>query len=507
MIAAGAVVPAPPRSGAADPVGDPLPVVRAAVRSILERTPAYAELEPEQRRAMAHAMVTVCHAAASLIREEALSEHEIAAAAAGYLSPDAPAGFSFDPAHQPYPSHAAYPSNPPNPSYPSNQPNPSNPSTDTRTAPSTAQALGVDGGAGPNADAASAGGYHDEPLATAQNAQQEFGGTAVDRIAGTARSILNAVSFPRFVNELITGVFKAVVDSTQTQLHQYVELLNNVAASVEGFADSNMGPDRARAWLVERYPGSYEWDGDADDPADRDPGEAPPERKLRRKGNGQPPTEAQLRTDLALDEGESASAANPETLVPLARRRLAKMRQEMLATMVQMGMQRIVIDSGRITAAMRLHIDATSAAEQDKGSRFDMTNTVNAQASFGVGPWGASASIQNTIGYVTTENTRTTESMHADVELTSSVELNFRSDYVPLNRLASPGQATAIQGNSRNPDFEAARTAESARRASEATTDAARIAGMNTALQPRAVAPSSAPPLPAASPASPAPAP
>ena len=47
------------------------------------------------------------------------------------------------------------------------------------------------------------------PLARAQSAGSEFSGVAASRVAGTTRDILNAVSFPRFVTELINGVFKA----------------------------------------------------------------------------------------------------------------------------------------------------------------------------------------------------------------------------------------------------------------------------------------------------------
>ena len=51
-----------------------------------------------------------------------------------------------------------------------------------------------------------------------------------------------------------------------------------------------------------------------------------------------------------------------QELIPFVRRSLARNRQQMLATMVRMGMQRIVIDSGKITASMKFRIDATSAA-------------------------------------------------------------------------------------------------------------------------------------------------
>src|SRR5262245_3730680 len=64
------------------------------------------------------------------------------------------------------------------------------------------------------------------PLAQAQaTAGQAFSGVAADRVAGTTHAILNAVSFPRFVTELINGVFKALVDSNQQQMAGYVELI------------------------------------------------------------------------------------------------------------------------------------------------------------------------------------------------------------------------------------------------------------------------------------------
>src|SRR5262245_19166031 len=47
------------------------------------------------------------------------------------------------------------------------------------------------------------------PVAMAQaTAGSQFSGVATDKVASTPRNILNAVSFPRFVTELINGVFK-----------------------------------------------------------------------------------------------------------------------------------------------------------------------------------------------------------------------------------------------------------------------------------------------------------
>ncbi|MGQ0539552.1 MAG: hypothetical protein ACT4R6_11430, partial [Gemmatimonadaceae bacterium] len=239
----------------------------------------------------------------------------------------------------------------------------------------------------------------------------------------------------------------------------------SVATSTEGFADSQMGPPRARDWLVEHYPESYELEGGADDAeelAEMTPEERAEynaerrDRKIRLRGGGTPPSEAALRADLGLAASESVSpGGDPErTLVPLVRRKLAKNRQEVLATMVMLGMHRIVVDSGRITASMRFHIDTRDALNRDDASKFGLSNTITGSGSFGYGPWGASASVQNTISYVSTSKTQSTEEINADLDLNSSVEINFKSDYVPLNRLASAGTARSIAANSRNPDVE-----------------------------------------------------
>jgi len=358
-------------------------------------------------------------------------------------------------------------------------------------------------------------------LALAQNAGSEFSGVAVDRVAGTTQAVLNAVSFPRFVTELITGVFKAMNDSNQQQLTAFVELIRNVAQTTEGFADSNVGVGGARQWLAEHFPASYEVQGgdDSDGLPEDLSGLSPDERRDRQaeieagraastrlalKSGAQPPSEAILRSTLGIAPGDPVPpGSNPETLVPFVQQTLARNRQQLLATMIQMGLQRIVIESGRLNAAMNFHIDATSAATNDRGSQFDLHNTTNASVNAKFGPWGAEAKVQNTIGYVTTDRTQTTENMHTDVNLSSGVELVFRTDYVPLTRLAGVQDVERIRVNTINPDAEAARIASdrTARQTAESADETARAARLDAGLRsPPPPAPAPAP-APAAAPA------
>ncbi len=435
-------------------IGDPLPLVRQTVRAILLSSPAYSTLDAASRRQMAEAMVKVCHRAALLIREETDSAQQAQIIAQ---------------------AAAIQPSN----------------------------------------------GVKPPALARAQSAGSEFSGVAAGRVAETTHQILNAVSFPRFVTELINGVFKALVDSNQQQMHSYVELLNNVAASTEGFADANFAPGNARVWLAERYPASFELAGDV--PEEGEPREntgEPSEITVRLRPGAAWPSEATLRTDLGLREGESVpTSGDPDRiLVPLARRALAQQRQQMLATMVMLGMQRIVVESGRITASMRFHIDTRSAAQEDRGSRFSLENEIAAKGGFKVGPWGMEASIKNTIGYVSTQRTQTTEEMNTDLDLNSSVELNFKTDYLPLDRLSGSDRVNLIKANSLNPEAEAriaadAQRARDQRVAAQVESERARRNDLNSSLTPSVAPPSSSssrPPAsgstPSASPATPPPA-
>ena len=150
--------------------------------------------------------------------------------------------------------------------------------------------------------------------------------------------------------------------------------------------------------------------------------------------------------------------------MPLARAAIARNRQQMLSTMVMMGMQRIVIESGRLNASMRFHIDTRSAAAADAGSSFDMRTNTDVSGGAKFGPWGMEAKVQNTIGYVSTQRSQTTEEMNTDLDLSSNVELIFKTDYVQLDRLAGGPTQERIRVNAMNPEAEARLANEDAHR-------------------------------------------
>ena len=323
-------------------------------------------------------------------------------------------------------------------------------------------------------------------LAQSLDAQPNFG-AATRALAQTTRDTLNAISFPRFVTDLINGVFRAMNDSNQVQMNQYLQLLNAVSGTAQGFEATQTSELQARQWVADHFPEQIEVEP-VDPP---EPGDGPPDPedvevpRLRLRANAHMPTEDALRAALGVPTGEPIEAANPEALVPFARRQMARQRQQMLATMVMMGMNRIVIDAGKINAAMRFHIDTRSAAAQDRASQFGMQNRVRASAQGGFAGWGASAEVENTISYVNTERNQRTEEINTEAELNSSVELHFHTDAVPLNRLAAQAQADRIRQASLNPSAEvetAHLTARGARRENQRQGDEARRTAGNSAV-------------------------
>lgn len=161
---------------------------------------------------------------------------------------------------------------------------------------------------------------------------------ALAAIPSQAQDFLAEVNFPQFVASLIHGVFQAIVDVSIKQMEAYAELVKSVSKTLDQFAKDNLSDDESRDWLAATYPDFFEC--------------APKSRRLRLRP-GLDPSQALPRLNL-LPLDNPIEALDPDEiekkLVPAARRRIAATRQHLLATMVLMGINRIVVTSGSIPA-------------------------------------------------------------------------------------------------------------------------------------------------------------
>ena len=182
------------------------------------------------------------------------------------------------------------------------------------------------------------------------------GGGAVAAKQGTAdyTGMIRDVNFPAFVAGLIDGVFNAIVTSSIKQMDAYAELVKNVAKSVDDFMKDNISENSARDYLANRYPDQLQVDTSGDSPALK-PKEGADDSSLpdffKDLGLAQPVT--------SLDQDTAE-----QVLMPAARQRMAMDRQQLLATMVLMGINRLVVTDGHIQASCTFTLDTTNSVKR-----------------------------------------------------------------------------------------------------------------------------------------------
>ncbi|MBK7616751.1 MAG: hypothetical protein IPJ08_20735 [Burkholderiales bacterium] len=260
---------------------------------------------------------------------------------------------------------------------------------------------------------------------------------AVNRAGEVARATLSAIDFPSFVASLIQGTFQAIVNASIQQMEAYAEMLKSVAGTVDRFMQDNISDGMARDHLSEQYGQLFS----------RDTTSGTPRLQMRQQSQ-----DAEL-PSFFKDMGFSSPTdidndAIEQVVVPQTRRHLAEARQRTLSTMVLMGINRIVVDDGEITAKLQFHIDAS----ESMAMRFDQTKTTagNMSGTAGRSPFGAQAVMVNTASI----NAQSDINVRAD--LTGQVKVKFRSETFPLERFADSAAIQLINSNARVPSSPAA---------------------------------------------------
>ena len=389
-----AMAPAP-TTGA--PSTEALAAARVRVRGMLTAIPAFAQLSPAEQQKLAHDMVKVV----------------------SYIAD--PGGVVSETAMPPAP-----PPTPPGPPGPA------------RVVPAVAA-------------------FADAVQATKQNLSRSPGFAGKDFEAGAAAqgveqfgNLVNKVDFPAFVGGLINNVFKTIVETTIEQMRAYGELVANVAKSTQDYMNENIGPGAGRDWLADRFPDLL--DVETDDEAEV------PGSRLALKGEDGEAALAEINGALGLEKPitDLSDPAEEIRLVNAARLAMAKSRQQLLASMVMLGINRIVVTDGTINAKVQFDMRSTDTAKRDyKASMYDrqsMRNTNTSAFGFGMFGFGGGSVNRNEQSHVATVSTALDETSESKLEmkakLAGEVRVNFKSDYLPLEKMATPAMIGAISGNS-----------------------------------------------------------
>lgn len=251
------------------------------------------------------------------------------------------------------------------------------------------------------------------------------------RAAGATRAMLDAVGFPEFTASLIQGTFQAIVDSSIQQMEAYSRLLAETAKTVDAFMADNITDDMARDHLVNNHGEIF----------GKDLSTGSPRLTVHGEGGSAGQLPSFLR-DLGFDSAlDIDAAAVDQVVVPQVRRSLAEMRHQSLATMVMMGINRIVVSDGEINAKLIFHIDASEAASMTFND-YKPTNWTLA-GKLGGNAFGASGVVVNT----TSVNAQS--EVNLNTQLTGEVRVRFRSDYFPLERFADSAAIQLINSHAR----------------------------------------------------------
>lgn len=294
-------------------------------------------------------------------------------------------------------------------------------------------------------------------------AGKQFEAGAVKQGVEQFGDMVQKVDFPKFVGGLIKNVFQAIVESSIEQMRAYGELIANVAKTTDQFMQDNIGEAAGRDFLAESYPdtiaietGSNSESFEGEEPS----GATAATSKATTVGENPEVRLAEISRNLNLSPPVTdITDANAELrLVTAARLQMAKSRQQLLSSMVMLGINRIVITDGSITAKVIFSMRASDKAKRNYTAQMNDRNATSEKNTTHVdyGAWFSpvSAGMTNefstehvaTVGSAVDETSESKAEVKAN--LSGEVRVNFKSDYLPMDKLATPEMMSVIQGNS-----------------------------------------------------------
>jgi hypothetical protein len=284
-----------------------------------------------------------------------------------------------------------------------------------------------------------------------KNKQAQIGSVVGAGVSQAARMV-KEIDFPAFVSSLIEGTFHAIVKSSIEQMKAYADMVKSVATSLNDFKDQNTTDNQARDSLVQRYPQHFQinvTDGQ-------------PSVGLKDGADDLPVPDFQRDLGMSEDISSLDDDTIEQKLVPAARDDLARGRQQLLATIILMGINRIVVTDGKINAKLKFQFSAREQ-QQQTASAYDYVKTGNVYASQGTyqntgGSGGSDGSYQqgsqqgNYQSSVTPDVRVTSEidqssvgALQASGQIMGEVNINFKSDVFPLEKMVDSGQMMQLQ--------------------------------------------------------------
>lgn len=252
--------------------------------------------------------------------------------------------------------------------------------------------------------------------------------------------LVKTVDFPQFVASLIHGVFQAIVDASIQQMQAYQTLVASIVKSAAQVGQESTTPAQARQYLVSTMPDQLQLSGEGDSAT----------VALRDGASLDAATAARLGVD---QDARLEDKATQQRMVLAAQTELGRQQQQTLATLVMMGINRIIVTNGRINAKVLFDVSATDDATRKSSNTSERSTDTTTSSKVGggalLGAWGggfASTRTSHVSTRVSSALDETSESkMQLKAQLSGDVDLYFKSETFPLERLATSESADLVR--------------------------------------------------------------
>ena len=262
----------------------------------------------------------------------------------------------------------------------------------------------------------------------------------IEQAGELAGEFVDSVDFPKFVRDLLEGVFRANLQVTLQQMQAYQNLLKSATQSLSKFV-TQIDDAGAFGYLAENEGDNFSIDFDEEDQDEK----------------GNPKTILTDKDGNKLDIGERELKAK----IMDAKLAMAKEQRALLRETILMGVTRLVVEKGIVKASVLFDIKASEKIDLRDKAAMQEAHASGSSAGHGTGPvaafFGGSVSGGHTRSHRKTQisisSAKSTSSTDLSAKLAGSVEINFKSDYMKLDNFATmygpvaePGAAKPAAG-------------------------------------------------------------
>lgn len=244
----------------------------------------------------------------------------------------------------------------------------------------------------------------------------------IEQAGDLAGDFIQNVDFPKFVRDLLKGVFDANLEVTVKQMEAYTNLMKAATASISKFVNA-IDDTAAFGYLAENDSDNFSIDFDDNE---RDESGNAKALLTDKQGN-------------KLDVGDNEVKAK----IMDAKIAMAKEQRALLRETILMGVTRLVVERGNVKASVLFDIKAGEKIEKADKAALKKSKSTSSSASagagllgkiFGGGSGGRTTSERET--QISVSSAKSVSSTDLAAKITGAVDITFKSDYFKLDNFA-----------------------------------------------------------------------